>query len=64
MAVKVGQVWEDNDYRSKGRQGKVVQVGQSSALISWFGSKRETRVRLDRMRPSSTGYKLVTDVED
>lgn len=68
--VKVGQVWADNDKRSAGRHVKVIAievlhkqavVRQCTADGQLIG-RRVTRIRLDRFRPTSTGYRLVEDV--
>lgn len=62
-AVRVGQVWEDNDWRSKGRQVLVLAVDETHATVkSPSGHGRQTRIRLDRFRPNSTGYVLVKDI--
>lgn len=67
--VRVGQVWEDNDPRITGcrRQIKVLEIkvknGAIKAVVqhpSGLGAK--TRIRIDRFRPTSTGYRLVQDV--
>lgn len=57
--VKVGQVWVDNDSRSKGRRVRVLEVDATHATVqSPSGQGRKTRIRLDRFRPTSTGYRL------
>ena len=58
--VKVGQVWADNDKRSRGRRVTVLEVGDEKALVT-TGFKK-TWIRLTRFRPNSTGYRLVSDV--
>lgn len=77
VEVKVGQVWADCDKRMKraGRQVKVVRTLTSESdprmnhavVVSRRGSepwgRKETRVRLERFRPGSTGYRLVHDGE-
>jgi hypothetical protein len=73
--VRVGQVWKDNDPRISSRDPRlilVVKIYVSINLSFAFcqrcdtkGSpitKRITRIRLDRFRPTSTGYVLVKDV--
>ncbi|WP_025157200.1 hypothetical protein [Leifsonia aquatica] len=57
----VGQTWEDCDKRQKGRRGKVVDITETHAIMEWSAGHR-TKVRLDRMRPTSTGFRLVADV--
>jgi hypothetical protein len=66
--VKPGQIWADNDKRSKGRRIRVLEVGQYHAIVrdadatpgAWPPG-RKTRIRLDRFKPTSTGYRLVQD---
>lgn len=68
--VVVGQVWADNDWRSEGRTVRIVSVGASrviaEVLTERFGkvprSKRQTRILISRLRPNSTGYRLIQDV--
>jgi hypothetical protein len=70
--VTVGQVWADNDWRSRGRQVRVVEIRGIYAVVELvalaehgFGELgRRTRVRLDRFRPTSTGYRLVHAAEE
>jgi hypothetical protein len=70
--VEVGQVWADNDWRSEGRTVRVVEVDATHATVelvtaaemlrgvtSTRGAGRRSRIRLDRFRPVSTGYRLV-----
>jgi len=65
--VRVGQIWADNDKRSRGRKVRVVEVGETHATVEevvtgWTGRPpRRTRIRLDRFRPTSTGYRLVSE---
>ncbi len=65
IAVHVGQVWEDNDPRIGGyshrRTVTVLQVYSEYAIVSSNRGFR-SRIRLDRFRPGSTGYRLVKDV--
>lgn len=68
--VKAGQVWADNDKRSEGRKVRILSVGETHAVVEQYvprGSSakpgRQTQIRLDRFRPTSTGYRLVQDVE-
>lgn len=67
--VRPGQVWADNDPRVGVRHVRVVEVDGTHATVVQTnrhgmstGSTRFTRIRLDRFRPTSTGYRLVTDV--
>ncbi|MBM0274114.1 DUF6354 family protein [Micromonospora tarensis] len=75
--VEPGQVWADNDRRSAGRKVRVVEVGATHATVELVDQRgrpargheaqqqaepgRRTRIRLDRFRPTSTGYRLVSD---
>lgn len=62
-SVRPGQVWADNDSRSRGRTVRVVSVDDDGKATVRSGGKL-TRIRLDRFRPTSTGYRLVEDVEE
>lgn len=62
IEVRVGQVWEDCDWRSAGRLIEVLHVDQTHAVCT-TGARR-SRIRLDRFRPNSTGYQLVRDVPE
>lgn len=66
--VRVGQVWQDNDkrYRRRPRFLQVTFVGAEAATCeAWYDEPgylaRTVRVRLDRFKPTSTGYRLVQD---
>ena len=69
--VHVGQIWQDNDKRSVGRKVRIVEVGDTHAdaelVTARDGGHREakpgrrSRIRLDRFRPTATGYRLVRD---
>jgi hypothetical protein len=66
--VRVGQVWADNDSRSAGRILRVDAVDVRyayctvlTAARSGGRAGRRTRIALERMRPISTGYRLVGD---
>ncbi len=69
--VKVGQVWIDNDARLLGRRRVRIdhielyknEKGGGYAyctVISDYNGpcNRPTRIRLDRFKPTSTGYRL------
>jgi hypothetical protein len=73
IEVRAGQLWQDNDPRiAEMKRGKrlvrVTVVGDTHAQVeTWYDgdigvNSRTGRVRLDRFRPSSTGYKLIEDV--
>ncbi|MEU2106451.1 hypothetical protein [Nocardia sp. NPDC019255] len=71
--IRVGQVWADNDPRCQGRRTLRVVALQSTRipyavceiLTGWNGNpperKRRTRLQVDRMHPTSTGYRLVSE---
>ncbi|MFI2664860.1 DUF6354 family protein [Micromonospora carbonacea] len=83
--VRPGQIWEDNDYRAKGRTLRVDAVDDTHAectvltdrttatyrhpggYVHQLGSTatvgRKTRIARRRFRPTSTGYRLVQDVQ-
>lgn len=73
--VKPGQVWIDNDPRCRGRRRLKVEYivgddeGRSVAvckvLTDYWGKpvpsyRKPVRIRVDRMKPTSTGYRLDT----
>ena len=61
--VRPGQIWADNDKRSAGRQVAVLAIDETHAVVRPAGGPGlQTRIRLDRFRPTSTGYRLVKDV--
>ena len=76
VKVLVGQVWRDLDERSGTERWLTITAvdvksrrATCSTMVRVRGIEgaplkpgRSTRVRLDRLRPSSTGYKLVSDV--
>ncbi|GGZ83173.1 DUF6354 family protein [Streptomyces rubiginosohelvolus] len=64
----VGQVWQDNDPRQDSRQVRIVELTDTHALVTLVQPRnpvssaragRRTRIRLDRFRPISTGYRYV-----
>lgn len=74
--VRVGQIWAANDRRTAGRKLKVVAIEPAhydngrpiptKAVVHNMNAapdKGFTRIRLDRFQPTSSGYKLVQDVE-
>lgn len=63
VTVEVGQVWVDNDKRMSGREIRVVRIDGLYAFVQIIPgrfrfAKSETRIRLDRFRPTSTGFRL------
>ncbi|MCC3333552.1 hypothetical protein [Nocardia abscessus] len=70
--IRVGQVWADNDPRSEGRTLKVVAIEMGFVRravcepVTEIGGKpakpgRTVRIKVDRMWPTSTGYRLVSE---
>ena len=57
--VRIGQVWADNDYRIMPRKMRVVVADNEYVTLENLVTKRRTRARRDRFRPTSTGYRLV-----
>lgn len=53
----VGQIWQDNDPRGHGRRIRIMEIDDTHAVV--HDGKRRTRIRLDRFRPTSTGYRYV-----
>lgn len=71
IEVAVGQVWADNDWRQAGREVQVESINEGYAIVRVIRHPKapsavmaandghRTRIRLDRFRPTSTGFKLV-----
>jgi hypothetical protein len=69
IKVESGQIWQDCDYRMTYRFGEVDYVDDKYAYLKpvsvienrvhYFSGMKNIRIRLDRMRPSSRGWKLV-----
>lgn len=63
----VGQIWQDNDPRGYGRRIRIVEIDDTHAVVEHHNPRavgrrpRRTRVRLDRFRPTSTGYRFIAD---
>lgn len=71
IEVKVGQVWQDADPRDQGRYLRVVETTDTHAIVmrtdrhgAVWGKERRTRIRLDRFRPTSNGYRLIQDAPE
>ena len=75
--VMRGQVWEDSDRRSAGRTVRVLRVEADHAVVTVLTARidaspgerhravgAERRIRLDRFKPTSTGYRLVSEPGD
>lgn len=66
-----GQVWADNDPRIPGREIRIVEIGETHALVELHQPRgaghraakpgRRTRIRLDRFRPTTTGYRYISE---
>jgi hypothetical protein len=76
--VRVGQVWADNDKRSQGRTLRVDHIGcedsdgyevppyaACTVLTNKPGCRtgHQVAIRLARFKPTSTGYRLVSEPE-
>lgn len=65
--VKVGQVWLSCDARDVDSQGhptrqvKVTLAGTTHAFVVNTVTGQRSRIRLDRFKPGSTGWKLVSE---
>jgi hypothetical protein len=73
--VRPGQVWADNDPRSAGRTIRIDAIERSDtpyaedcAVVTTLTPARnvgrvghQTRIAIRRFRPTSTGYRLITD---
>lgn len=54
---EVGQTWADNDPRANYNNArKIIAIQDGKAHLDGYP---KTRVRLDRMRPTSGGYRLI-----
>lgn len=60
-APAVGQVWADNDPRGYGRRLRIVEIDGTHAVV--HDGTRQSRIRLDRFRPTNTGYRYVSGPE-
>ncbi|MFJ4624268.1 hypothetical protein [Streptomyces sp. NPDC088812] len=66
----IGQIWQDNDPRAEGRLLLVEWIGDTHATVRPVALTaadepvplpgcRQSRIRLDRFRPTSNGYRYV-----
>jgi hypothetical protein len=70
-APAVDQVWQDNDKRSYGRRVRIVEITGTHAVVEQVLGRdhvpaqpgRRTRIRLDRFRPVSTGYRYIGEAD-
>jgi len=70
MDVKVNQVWADNDPRVPWRKIRVDKIVRGYAMVTVVENPTQTnsvgkrrKIRLDRFRPTSTGYRLVSEAK-
>lgn len=57
ITVRVGQVWKDLDKRQDNRLLTVIAVGPGNRVaMRPSNSERVVNIRLDRLKPGSTGY--------
>lgn len=62
--VEVGQIWVSADKREASRRLTVVAVDVDSGVAHVEGTLgRRSRIRLDRFRPTSTGYRRIYPTE-
>lgn len=64
--VRVGQLWADNDKRCAARRLLITAVDDTHATAYGFyedspNPGRDVRIRLDRFKPTSTGYRLLKE---
>lgn len=55
---ELGQVWMSNDKRDVQFERSIIAMDDTHVTLD---GPRPTRVRRDRMRPTSTGYRFVRD---
>jgi hypothetical protein len=64
IEVKAGQIWENTDRRSKYPKLQIVEVvtvdGVGYAVVKYL-DYHQMKVRLDRFKKSSRGYRLIQD---
>lgn len=69
--IRIGQQWADNDPRCKGRTIRITAIEGDRAVVVVLtdrGGKRPakprvTTISVDRLHPTSTGYRLLSDHE-
>lgn len=68
-APAVGQVWQDWDYRYRDKTPRLYRIARiGGGGYAWMTlesgpplSRKTTRVAVNRLKPTSTGWKLVED---
>lgn len=68
-APATGQIWQDNDPRGYGRRVRIIEIDDTHATVELHTPRaaghqkakpgRRTRIRLDRFRPTTTGYRYI-----
>jgi len=70
VTAAVGQVWEDNDVRMAGRRLRIESIeeiaGEQTAHVIWLDgwgnpNGKTSKIRVRRLRPTSNGYRLVSE---
>lgn len=59
--VRAGQVWESMDPRDHHAKFIVQEVAEGVAWVTNLAGKRRRKIRLDRFKEGSTGYRLYRD---
>lgn len=60
--VTIGQVWRDNDKRtSYFRDMQVISIDGDKATVRNVRTGKLSKIRLNRFKPNSTGYKLIRE---
>lgn len=59
---KIGQVWQDNDPRVTYRRELTIERIEGEYAFCKGPGGRQLRVKLKRLRPTASGYRLVKDV--
>ena len=67
VSIRVGQIWERCDKRDGGRKIIILGIYNTHVRVkSWANGrefKPERSIRIDRFKPTSSGYKLFKDIE-
>ena len=59
--LKVGQVWREMDKRVTNRRVRIIEIGPTHAVVANVHQPSlVTRIRIDRFKPGSTGFELVS----
>ena len=67
--IAVGQIWADADWRSQGRTVRIVGIGSKHVYVETVTltggvpapKRKPTRILQKRLRPNSTGYRLINE---